>query len=100
MTFGRDRGRPVSELETNYIRWLLANVRFRSRSLRRALEEELRRRDDDERDEVPEPEFERDLPEVEVVEELIALGYRAAALRHHPDRSGGSHERMQEVNRA
>jgi hypothetical protein len=35
-----------------------------------------------------------------VIDEIVGAGVRALALKHHPDRTGGSHDRVVAINRA
>jgi hypothetical protein len=91
LPFGKYRGQDIADVPLGYIAWLLEEGRDLKPDLRRALRGELA----DRLDLQPQP-ARRALPApaiADAVTEIIAAGYRAVALRAHPDR-GGTHEAM------
>lgn len=89
MPFGKHRGRPIEDIPTAYLKWLLTIELYDV--LRNAVEEELelRREGFDRRRQQPPPP-----PTVDV-----AAWYRRLSMRFHPDR-GGSKDAMQAINAA
>jgi hypothetical protein len=74
---------PLNEVPREYLEWLIRNNEEKNQSLR----DELAR---------------RDLAEAaseSMVEQMVKLGFREMAKKHHPD-SGGTSAGMQEVNAA
>lgn len=84
MPFGKYRGWRLADLPSDYVVWLLG-LELRE-PLRSAVEAERRRRD-------------RPRPDPRLVKDLISVGQRQLARRHHPD-VGGSHEAMLAVRYA
>lgn len=81
--FGKYGDLPLNEVPREYLEWLIEN----NKSKNKLLEDELSR---------------RDLAEAaneSMVEQMIKVGFREMAKKHHPD-SGGSSSAMQEVNAA
>jgi Putative quorum-sensing-regulated virulence factor len=94
MPFGKYRGVAVEELPLDYLRWLRENIALRE-PLLSSVNEALAGKAEDR------PLGSSGVP-VElkpVVSDLIATGYRALALKVHPD-CGGNHEDMTKLNRA
>jgi Putative quorum-sensing-regulated virulence factor len=106
LPFGKYRGHFVSEVPTEYLRWVLAHMDING-TLRRSIEYEVRRR---------RPYFSSRffIPPVSPIDRdtdlrsfkedyrlkvrtALKTAYREMALRYHPDR-GGSHEAMLAVN--
>jgi hypothetical protein len=99
MPFGRYKGRDVRELPDGYLRWLI-DLEDLYGPLRDAVEDEWQRRQEPKREPPREPRTHHSASAIrDVVDELVTAGYRALALRHHPDH-GGSTARMQLVNAA
>ncbi len=88
MPFGRYRGLPLGELPDAYLHWL-TTIRLRS-PLQEAVEAERRRRWST----GGAPVMASARPPRAA--ELVELGFRTAAKRHHPD-TGGSNETMREI---
>jgi hypothetical protein len=86
MPFGRFKGLLLEELPDAYLRWL-TTIRLRS-PLQEAVEAERRRR----------LEAASMMPSAcpPRAAELVELGFRTAARRHHPD-VGGTDEAMREI---
>jgi uncharacterized protein (DUF3820 family) len=94
MPFGKHRGQPVASLPTDYLHWLVCNVRFQNDRLGQAVRAELRRRGDETPPEDAMPGADRaDL------DALIKRWFAGLAMRYHPDR-GGNHEAMVALNDA
>jgi hypothetical protein len=87
--FGKFKGSLVSELPDPYLEWLRGIAR---EPLLAAVERELERR------ELIEPEVSEETVEA-MMSEIIRTGFKALALKFHPDRSG-SHEQMVCLNLA
>lgn len=95
MPFGKYRGEPLSELDTGYLAWLIENV-----TLREPLLSEVRR-ELDSRGSFGHCDLLtlRISPDqAALAKEVFNLGFRQAALRHHPDK-GGSSDTMKDLNR-
>ena len=93
--FGKYRGRLLSELPNDYLEWLYSRQNIRE-PLRSQVDAEYERR------RINEEERGTELVPGELLamaEEVVKIGFRNLARRYHPD-SGGSHERMTELNRA
>lgn len=90
MPFGKHKGRLVSDVESGYLCWVVNTLDDLDPYLRRAIEAELRRRDDVQEDE-------RDQRAVVPWDQVLKAGYSEMARRFHPDR-GGSVVQMQTVN--
>ena len=96
MRFGKYRGWRIAELPDDYVDWLF-ELRDLHEPLRSAVDREWHKRfDDDAEDDSAEPEEFPD-EEAALFRELIEAGYRALALKLHPDR-GGSTAAMQRLN--
>jgi hypothetical protein len=92
--FGKHRGRRVCDVPTGYLRWCLRECECLDPYLRRAVHEELRRRDGPAPGPAPSGSTAVvDLPAV------IRQWHRELVLKWHPDR-GGSKEAMQAINDA
>jgi hypothetical protein len=102
LPFGRYRGTPLEDVPDHYIAWLLT-VEIRSPQLRAAIEDEARARelaDDDGADAAaPPPWALLESETAKAARAMVALGFRAAARRAHPD-VGGSTTAMQAVTAA
>lgn len=109
MPFGKYSGEELADIRADYLEWVLENCDNIRPSLRSAIENELRDRDEAEqakrrdrqrgREEKPgafaslsmSAEEKRWLPQ------MLEAGYRSLALRHHPDR-GGQPDTMRVIN--
>jgi hypothetical protein len=109
MPFGRHRGEPIDTLPTDYLYWLTENVELYGR-LERAIGKELERR----REQKREREGERagqarsaaagvnvrvDPEDWPFFTRIIESGYKALALKCHPDHHGGDGAEMRSLNR-
>lgn len=90
MPFGRHKGRPLSEIPSEYLSWLLRECDLRP-WLHDAVEAELQ-------DRVSGFRQEHDHPPV-ALDTIITQWHRELVKRHHPDR-GGSLEAMKAINDA
>ncbi len=108
MPFGKWRGRRLSEIDDNYLEWLLT-IDLRA-WLRQAVESELdERRDQARRDREWRTWEQREQDRQQtretrgvdraVAAEIVKAGYRQLAIKHHPDR-GGDTRLMAKVNSA
>jgi hypothetical protein len=88
MPFGKFKGVLVADLDDNYLKWLHDSIELRE-PLRSAIREELRRRE--------ETTGRPGEPDLKLARTVIDTGYKALALRHHPDR-GGDLRVMQTLN--
>jgi hypothetical protein len=92
-TFGKYHGKLVADVPEGYLIWCLNECSSLSPRLRRAIQEELDRRQ-------PAEWADDDMAEERHREVLLALArrwHREMSLRFHPDR-GGSQEAMQAAN--
>src|SRR5262245_58291439 len=100
MPFGKHAGKALAEIPLSYLVWLAEECDLRA-PLRRAVEEELRRRilggDETDGARAAWTPPRHGAPELSSVEELVRAGRRALASKHHPDR-GGTLTAMQRVN--
>jgi hypothetical protein len=88
LTFGKYEGKQLSEVPEAYLVWLLEHNRkevARLSALVKEIEQELEFRENEQ------------FVSLSVEEQVIEAGYRALALKAHPDR-GGHHEDMVELN--
>jgi hypothetical protein len=93
MPFGKYKGREFHEMPTDYLEWVISIAR--QGKLLDALKKELDRRN------APPPRH-RSNPLADpsiyaAALDIIARGYRYAAMANHPDR-GGQVSKMQEIN--
>jgi hypothetical protein len=97
MPFGKYRGWPLNELPDDYINWLAALGDLRQ-PLRGAVENEWWRRAcaSAPRAEIV-PALRIEPHQVALARQVFELGYRATAMKLHPD-AGGSTEQMQRLN--
>jgi hypothetical protein len=95
MPFGKFRGVLIEELPADYLDWLHSLDNLHER-LRNAVESEWRHR----QGEGPSANFPRELDPDDrlLLREMLRAGYRAMALKYHPDR-GGPAEAMLRLNR-
>jgi len=93
MSFGKYRGVPVEELPDNYLDRIL-NQGWLREPLLSACREEFLRRDGHP---VTTP---ADDETKTIASQIIAAGYRKLALERHPDKEGGSHQKMRALNQA
>lgn len=107
MPFGKHKGTEVEDVPPDYLRWCVDNVPMYPDLLQAVCDElgippHLRpdpKGAEGKRREPPPGPRKNGALDVEACGEIIKLGYRAAALKHHPD-AGGSTERMARVNTA
>jgi hypothetical protein len=95
MSFGKYKGRLVSEIPLHYLRWLAANVDIEDPRLRQAVHEALRYREAHHAHQAP-PEPARPALDAKSV---IGRWYNEMVMKYHPDRFG-SHEAMTAINHA
>ena len=102
MPFGRYRGMPLKDVPLGYLRWLLDEVDLRE-PLLTGVERECRRRSrprhDRRRTAAPTPPAALSAELRATAVEIVTTGFRALALRRHPD-VGGSHENMLDLQEA
>lgn len=100
MSFGMHRGRRVSQVPTQYLRWCLQTVNLeRYPDLRDAMRRELDGRGRSAGDASHAASTDRTAGALAIVGDVVRSWYREMALRFHPDR-GGSTEAMQVINHA
>jgi hypothetical protein len=87
MPFGKHRGRPIEDIPTGYLQWLLTISVLPD--LQYAVEEELSAR----------KVGTRKPPPTALTTPVVAGWYRRLSMRFHPDH-GGSKEAMQAINAA
>src|SRR5262249_2822674 len=93
MPFGKFKGRAVDDLPREYLEWL-ASIDLRE-PLASAVEAAL----DDAENSLPARSAELPAELRPVAQELISVGFRALALKLHPDH-GGTHAEMTKLNAA
>jgi Putative quorum-sensing-regulated virulence factor len=99
MPFGRYRGVPLEEVPRAYLRWLLDEVDLREPLLTRVEREYRRRRQRHRRGAAPTLPLALPPALRATAAEIVTTGFRALALKRHPDH-GGSHEGMLALQRA
>jgi hypothetical protein len=106
MPFGKHKGIRIVDLPDDYLDWAYRKMTLDPGPLRNAIHREwaLRFQDDEPEEEPPEREAWEPTGSVPasmraMCNEMITLGLRALAIKHHPDR-GGKHEDMVRVNLA
>jgi uncharacterized protein (DUF3820 family) len=82
LEFGKYAGRSISDVPEQYLRWLLEH----NGKIVAAVKAELEFRETE------------SLANLSMEERIVEAGFRALALKCHPDRDGGSHEEMLELN--
>jgi len=102
MPWGKHQGVDLADIETSYLVWVLEKCDNVRSSLRAAIEEELanrfgRSRRRSEPPPPPPPPPRRPCPDPTLAEEIVAMGFRALAKRHHPD-VGGNTATMQRLS--
>jgi hypothetical protein len=92
MPWGKHRGKPLSEVPISYLAWVLESC-TPTRTLQQAIAVEVARRLDLPRLELPSP-----VPIAlrRTARKIVKAGFRAAAIKAHPDQ-GGTHEAMRQV---
>jgi hypothetical protein len=95
MPFGKFRGQPVSSLDTGYLTWLTENVSLRE-PLLSAVNREIQSRAALDPCNAFTLRISPDLSDL--AKEVFHLGFKQAALRHHPDK-GGNQDTMKDLNR-
>jgi hypothetical protein len=78
--FGKTRDRPLTQVPTSYLEWLLREVTLRP-WLHHEVVEELGRREQAEQQPAPGPMIDR-----EALGDLVSRWFRQLALKWHPDR--------------
>ena len=86
ISFGKHRGKLLTEIPVGYLRWVLANCS----SVSPALRDEIRY--------VIQADDSAEEPTALVIPTLVGSWYRKLAAEFHPDK-GGTHEAMKAVNR-
>lgn len=81
MPFGQYKGMPLSEVDSDYLEWVLTIARP---ALRAAVEAELHRRDALDAVDAAAP----DADTLRAAEQIVQLGFRQVAQRCHPDVGG------------
>lgn len=99
MPFGKYKGFSLRQIPDDYLHWLLEEVDLRA-WLQAAVESELHDREAHEyTDDNPPPTPSRyDCPDAAIAEEIIGMGLKVLAKRHHPDVNGGDGEIMKLIN--
>ena len=96
MPWGKFKGLPLDQIESDYLHWV-ANVAEATRpGLRADIEAELARRARAEAPPPP-PSWRKPCPDATLAAEIVTTGQRTLAKRHHPD-VGGNLRVMQLVN--
>ena len=92
MTFGKYKGKELSVIPRDYLRWLLRAGRLLNQEIEFELGESPRDSDRRAPSSIP-----RDLPSI--TKELIEVGYRLMSKRLHPDLNPGIDDRkIKELN--
>jgi hypothetical protein len=101
MPWGKHRGLALEQLPLDYLLWLLRleDLHERWPDLHAALGREHERRRAQRSQAGHEAGRRFSGPAIEDVKDIVDTGYRALALKHHPDR-GGDVSRMQRINLA
>ena len=97
MPFGKYRGQQVENLPDSYLEWLHELDDLRGR-LRRAVDSEWHFRRETKSPDQHVPACDLDSADRALLAELVRAGYRALALKYHPD-TGGNAETMLRLNR-
>lgn len=98
MPFGKHRGRPIAEVDSDYLFWLIAEVDL-SPGLRLEVIGELRRRGAyPDPPAAPPPADSVRVLDWGLFNDLIERGYRAAARAYHPDLGDGDPDKMTRLN--
>ena len=95
MPWGKFRGVPLNQIDTDYLRWVVDVAEATRPGLRADVEAELARRRQTHAP--PSPFWRKPCPDVAVAHEIVTTGQRTLAKRHHPD-VGGSTGLMQRIN--
>lgn len=102
MPFGKHRGCLVTDLPSDYLRWLFEQVDLHGGLLDAVTREynlRFRSQRTQERTAARPITISIAVEHVPMAREILDLGYRAAAKAHHPDH-GGDHSAMQLLNAA
>lgn len=96
LPFGKFSGQRITEVESWYLTWLVEQPWLRTRYglLRRAILDELERRDDDQTADAPEGAGDC----IVIPRPRFNQWFRKLTARFHPDVRGGSHDAMQALN--
>jgi hypothetical protein len=84
MSFGRYRGKPLDQVPTNYLRWVLDNAHSASPALRRQIKAIL--------EPAPSP-GQYSVSTADDFRQIIKSLYLHASKRYHPDH-GGTHDKQ------
>jgi hypothetical protein len=96
MPFGKHRDQLIEDVPTSYLHWLLREVHDLEFYLKRAVEDELKRRGGSASQEPPAREAP---PPLAALQPIVQTWFRRLSLKYHPDR-GGSDAAMKVVNNA
>jgi hypothetical protein len=99
LNFGKFAGLDLEEIPTNYLRWLYQSTRETNADIRREFLERgelLDNEDDDNEEPAMSPIADRD----PLYREMLDAGFKALAVKLHPDKQGGSTEAMRQLNAA
>jgi hypothetical protein len=95
MPWGKHRGKPLLEVPISYLAWVLEACTL-TRGLRQAIAADVVRRLNLPQPEPPPPPGPLPVALRPAAREIVQAGFRAAAIKAHPDQ-GGTNEAMRQV---
>jgi hypothetical protein len=99
MPWGKFKGVPLDEIDTDYLVWVKDVAEATRPGLRLDVEAELARRRRAHEPPPPPPRSRiRPCPDPAVAAAIVAAGLKVLARKHHPDLAGGDVQVMQTVN--